>query len=310
MPTKQSFEKMPLSYLHSRGCPTRSRQCQSIHKVDCKNGYWQVPLDQESSLLTMSNTPFGQYKWKMMPFGISPAGEIFQRHLDQAIEGLEGVRTVADDILIIGNGASMEEAVQDHDAKLKALLNRCREERIKLNRDKTEFKMSMPYIGHLLTSEGVKADPRRLMQSCDCQSQKMSQESGTSWEWSTTWQSSSQDCQRYQSHFESWPEKTVSLYRLRSTMQPSGRLSSWWPSRQCSSTTNQINSSSFNAMQVKRPQRVFATRRQTHCLREQGLDPSRVQLRTDRERAVGNHLWCWVFPSVHVWKTSEGCLRS
>ena len=30
-----------------------------------------------------------------MPFGISPAGEIFQRRLDQEIEGLDGVRTVA-----------------------------------------------------------------------------------------------------------------------------------------------------------------------------------------------------------------------
>ena len=132
-------------------------------KVDCKNGYWQVPLDQESTLLTTFSTPFGRYKWNRMPFGISPAGEIFQRRLDQAIEGLDGVRTVADDILTIGNGATMEEAVRDHDAKLKALLKRCREKHIKLNHEKIDFKKtSMPYIGHLLTSEGVKADPSKI----------------------------------------------------------------------------------------------------------------------------------------------------
>ena len=52
-----------------------------------------------------------------MPFGISPAGEIFQRRLDQAIEGLDGVRTVADDLLIVGNRESMTGAVQNHDVK-------------------------------------------------------------------------------------------------------------------------------------------------------------------------------------------------
>ena len=61
-------------------------------KLDCKNGYWQVKLDNDSSTLTTFNTPFGCYKWTRMPFGISPAGEIFQQRLDQAIEGLADER--------------------------------------------------------------------------------------------------------------------------------------------------------------------------------------------------------------------------
>ena len=69
--------------------------------LDCKNGYWQVKLDKGSSILNTLNTPFGRYEWTIMCFGISSAGEIFQRCLDQAIEGLDGVRTVVDDLLII-----------------------------------------------------------------------------------------------------------------------------------------------------------------------------------------------------------------
>ena len=94
-------------------------------KVDCSNGYWQVKLDDESSLLTTFNTPFRRFKWKRMPFGISPAREIFQQCLDQAIDDLEGVWTVADDILITGNGATLEEATADHDLKIKRLFERC-----------------------------------------------------------------------------------------------------------------------------------------------------------------------------------------
>ena len=98
-----------------------------------------------------------------MPFGISPIGEIFQQRLDQAIEGLAGVRTVSGDLLIIGNGASVAGAVKDHDTKLEDLLERCRERGIKLNEAKISLKKTaMPYIGHLLTSDGVKVDPSKV----------------------------------------------------------------------------------------------------------------------------------------------------
>ena len=109
-------------------------------KLDCKNGYWQVKLDKGSSILTSFNTPFGHYKWTRMPFGISPTGEIFQRRLDQAIKGLAGVRAVADDLLIIGNGESVADAVKGHDTKLEALLGRCHKRGIKLNDAKISLK--------------------------------------------------------------------------------------------------------------------------------------------------------------------------
>ena len=53
-----------------------------------------------------------------MPFGISPAPEYFQRKLDQNLEGLNGIYKIADDIVITGRGASIDEAVNDHDANL------------------------------------------------------------------------------------------------------------------------------------------------------------------------------------------------
>lgn len=44
---------------------------------DAKNGYWQVELTEEASLLTTFNTPFGRYRWLRMPFGICAASEVF-----------------------------------------------------------------------------------------------------------------------------------------------------------------------------------------------------------------------------------------
>ena len=76
--------------------------------MDAKDGFWQVQLSEESSNLTCFNTPFGRYKWMVMPFGISSAPEEFQRRMHEALEGLPGVCVNADDILIYGKGDTIE----------------------------------------------------------------------------------------------------------------------------------------------------------------------------------------------------------
>jgi hypothetical protein len=48
-----------------------------------------------------------------MPFGISSAPEEYQRRQDQTVEGLPGVRSIIDDILIYGEGDTEEEAIAD-----------------------------------------------------------------------------------------------------------------------------------------------------------------------------------------------------
>ena len=65
--------------------------------------------------------------------------------------------TIADDILVVGN------STEDHDNKLLALLQRCREKGIKLNVEKMKLKCTeLPYIGHLLTDTGLKPDPSKV----------------------------------------------------------------------------------------------------------------------------------------------------
>ena len=132
-------------------------------KADLKDGFLQIQLDEESSKLTTFQTPWGWYQYLRMPFGISPAPEYFQRKLDQNLEGLNGIYKIADDILFTGRGASIDEAVKDHDANLLKPLDRCRERNLKLNQEKLQLKCSeTPFIGHVLTPEGVKPDPRKV----------------------------------------------------------------------------------------------------------------------------------------------------
>ena len=131
--------------------------------VDAKDGFWQIKLTDKSSYLTTFNTPFGRYRWLRMPFGINSAPEEFQRRMTELVEGLNGVKVVMDDILIYGCGNNDQEAIADHDANIIKLLDRLQEENIKLNIKKMKFKLKeVRYIGHVLTSEGLKSDPEKV----------------------------------------------------------------------------------------------------------------------------------------------------
>ena len=52
-------------------------------KLDANNGFWQVPLAKESSLLTTFITPFGRFAYNRLPFGITSAPEFFQKKKDR-----------------------------------------------------------------------------------------------------------------------------------------------------------------------------------------------------------------------------------
>ena len=136
-------------------------------KVDLKSGYWHCQLDEESSLLTTIITPFGRYRWCRLPFGTKVSSEIFQRKLHECIEGLEGVVSVADDILIFG------ENEEHHNKNLQSLLQRCSEMGIQLNKAKSTIKTDqLIFIGHIITNQGLKPDPSKIQTIMDMERPK------------------------------------------------------------------------------------------------------------------------------------------
>ena len=47
-------------------------------------------------------TPFGRFRWSRLPFDLNESNETFQRKLNDALNRLKGVFTIADDIVIVG----------------------------------------------------------------------------------------------------------------------------------------------------------------------------------------------------------------
>ena len=52
-----------------------------ITVCDCKKEYWHQKLDQVSSYLTTFNTEIRRFRYTVMPFGITLAGDVFQGSL-------------------------------------------------------------------------------------------------------------------------------------------------------------------------------------------------------------------------------------
>ena len=55
-------------------------------KLNAHHGYWSIVLDEESSLLTTFNSPFGRYCFLHLPFGLVCSQDIFQKRMDQFFE--------------------------------------------------------------------------------------------------------------------------------------------------------------------------------------------------------------------------------
>ena len=89
---------------------------------DCKKHYWYQKLDEASSYLATFNMELGWYRYTVMPFGITVAGDVSQRKLDQYFGQIEQVIVIADDIMVVGNQPNH----RDHDVALINLLETAR----------------------------------------------------------------------------------------------------------------------------------------------------------------------------------------
>ena len=122
-------------------------------KLDANSGFWQIPLSDDSRLLTTFVTPNGCYK---LPFGISSAPELFQKRMQSILEGLKGVLCHMDDVLIFGSNKDK------HDKNLLAALKKLESAGVTLNPNKCEFyKGSIKFLGHTIDKDGIRADPSK-----------------------------------------------------------------------------------------------------------------------------------------------------
>ena len=97
-------------------------------KFDCKPGFWQIKMDNDSIPITAFSTPKDHYEWLVMPFGLKNVPQIFQRKMDKIFPDYSNFIIVyIDDMLICSSNE------KDHENHLNTLITLYKEHGIVLS---------------------------------------------------------------------------------------------------------------------------------------------------------------------------------
>jgi hypothetical protein len=127
--------------------------------MDLRSGYHQLGLTDHASNWSAFVTPFGQYRFLRVPFGLANAPSWFQRAMTEVVlQGLVGIvcYVFIDDIIVFAPTES------EFLARLRLVLQRLHRHRIVLKGAKCHFGCpDVKFLGFIADATGVRHDPTR-----------------------------------------------------------------------------------------------------------------------------------------------------
>ena len=127
--------------------------------LDLTSGYWQVPMAPEDREKTAFTTPMGLFEFNRMPFGLCNAPGTFQRLMEHFLghKNFETVLLYLDDVIIYSK------SYEDHLKHLAEVFQILIKHGLKVKPSKCYLlKTEVKYLGHIVSSEGVKPDPEKI----------------------------------------------------------------------------------------------------------------------------------------------------
>ena len=73
-----------------------------VSKIDTNSGFWTLPLDPSSQLLTTFDTLWGRFCFMKLPFRLCESQYFFQYYMDLNFENLTNAHIIADYVVIVG----------------------------------------------------------------------------------------------------------------------------------------------------------------------------------------------------------------
>jgi hypothetical protein len=120
-------------------------------QLDASSGFWQMKLDEESSKLCTFNTPEGRYRFLRLPYRIRSAPEVYHKKIHMIFEHIPGVDTMMDDIIVWASSRT-----EEHDVRLRQVLDLTRQVNLKLNKDICLFGLkSLTFVWDVVPEAGI-----------------------------------------------------------------------------------------------------------------------------------------------------------
>ena len=112
---------------------------------------------RKASYLLAFSTPLGRYRFKILPYVIFSASEVFQREVTSIILDILGSGNSQDDVIVWGRTLA-----EYNERSNKAFLE-IRKSGLKRNKKKCQIGVkSIVFLRHIISSEGVKVDPAKI----------------------------------------------------------------------------------------------------------------------------------------------------
>jgi hypothetical protein len=125
--------------------------------LDLTSAYHQIRLTSDDVPKTAFKTPFGLFQYRVMPFGLTNAPSVFMAAINDVLHDLPFCVVYLDDILIFSKGAD------EHVKHVEMVLQRLKQHQYFAKLSKCEFfKKEVHFLGHVVSAEGVKPDPKKL----------------------------------------------------------------------------------------------------------------------------------------------------
>jgi hypothetical protein len=126
-------------------------------KLDMKNAYQKLLLDDESQQYVTINIHRGLYRYKRLPFGIAASPAILQSSVDVILQGIDNVAAIQDDILVTCKDDG------DHLRNLEATLSSLQEYGVRLKLEKCKFMQeSVTYLGCIISASGIQPTEEKV----------------------------------------------------------------------------------------------------------------------------------------------------
>lgn len=125
--------------------------------IDMKNGFYQIPIADDSIKYTAFITPDGHYEFLKMPFGICNGPAVFQRAITKAMQHLKFLLIYIDDLLI--PFSTIDEGILYLEQTIEALCL----SGFTINLEKCKFFVkSVEYLGRHISEEGIRPSDSKV----------------------------------------------------------------------------------------------------------------------------------------------------
>ena len=150
-----------------KGCPSSL----FLSTLDLAAGFWTLPVKESDKGLTAFVTHRQKYEFNYLPFGIQSGPSYMVRLMDAALQGLawETCMPYLDDVGVwsTGMGDNLQEredaSFEQMMTRLRAVFERLRWAGLSMKASKCIlFGIEAEYLGHVVSREGLKMDPKKI----------------------------------------------------------------------------------------------------------------------------------------------------